>query len=68
LVKPQSLADIRREARENWLRLRQDQQQSQGHSHSHSQSQDRSQNRDAAERRSAANATQDRGHDDRFGR
>jgi len=28
--KPQSLADIRREARENWLRLRQNQKQSQG--------------------------------------
>jgi ATP-dependent exoDNAse (exonuclease V) alpha subunit len=29
-AKPQSLADIRREARENWLRLRQSQNQSQG--------------------------------------
>jgi hypothetical protein len=31
VAKPQSLEDIRREARENWLRLRQSQIQGQGH-------------------------------------
>jgi ATP-dependent exoDNAse (exonuclease V) alpha subunit len=34
VAKPQSLEDIRREARENWVRLRQSQNQSQGHAES----------------------------------
>jgi ATP-dependent exoDNAse (exonuclease V) alpha subunit len=41
-AKPQSLEDIRREARENWLRLRQSQNQSQHQDQSQSQSQSQS--------------------------
>jgi ATP-dependent exoDNAse (exonuclease V) alpha subunit len=55
-AKLQSLADIRREARENWLRLRQSQKQSQG------------QNHDQGHAESAPGAPQDRTHDDHFAR
>jgi ATP-dependent exoDNAse (exonuclease V) alpha subunit len=55
-AKSQSLADIRREARESWLRLRESQKQSQG----------RNQDREHAE--SAPVAAQDRGHDEHFAR
>jgi ATP-dependent exoDNAse (exonuclease V) alpha subunit len=53
--KPESLADIRREARENWLRLRQSQKQGEAQSQSASHSQNHG-------------SAQDRTHDDHFGR
>jgi ATP-dependent exoDNAse (exonuclease V) alpha subunit len=57
-AKPQSLADIRREARENWLRMRQSQGQSQGQSH----------NPSPEHAESASSATRDRARDDDFAR
>jgi ATP-dependent exoDNAse (exonuclease V) alpha subunit len=59
-AKSQSLADIRREARENWLRLRQSQKQSEAQS----QSTDYSQNQRSGRGESPPMATKDRAHDD----
>jgi ATP-dependent exoDNAse (exonuclease V) alpha subunit len=63
-AKPQSLEDIRREARENWLRLRQSQSQSQNQSQSQhqDQSQSQSQSRDHAD--STRSGTNDRVQND----
>jgi ATP-dependent exoDNAse (exonuclease V) alpha subunit len=55
-TKPQSLADIRREAREHWLRMRQSQAQAQG----------QSRGQELAE--TAPTATQNRAHDDQLER
>jgi ATP-dependent exoDNAse (exonuclease V) alpha subunit len=63
-AKPQSLADIRREARENWLRLRECQKQSEAQS----QSPTHGQNHRAGRAESASSANDDRTHDDHFAR
>jgi ATP-dependent exoDNAse (exonuclease V) alpha subunit len=65
-AKPQSLEDIRREARENWLRLRQSQSQSQGWNPSQSQDKGQSQDKSHSQGhvKSAPSLSMDRDHDD----
>jgi ATP-dependent exoDNAse (exonuclease V) alpha subunit len=71
-AKPQSLEDIRREARENWLRLRQSQGQSQsqgqGQSHSQAQGQGQSQGQGQGQGTPPPSATRDRDHNDDLSR
>jgi ATP-dependent exoDNAse (exonuclease V) alpha subunit len=59
-AKPQSLEDIRREARENWLRLR----QSQGWDPSQSQGHSKDQSRSPSHVKSGPSLSMDRDHDD----
>ena len=65
-AKPQSLEDIRREARESWLRLRQSQIQSQSQSQSQSQGQGLGQSQGHAD--SALSSTNDRRQNDDLAR
>ena len=67
-AKPQSLEDIRREARENWLRLRQSQSQNQSQSQSPSQDQAQAPGKRRGLVESAASARLDHVHDDDLGR